>query len=103
MASGWSGDTYDETEGEPCGWRCSAVPGCLASMTDSNNGFPAVHLVMNGASFMLDDESFSFSVQSKSLAGVERSPKEASRNESVLKEEGKNISGLLLCLPCSCQ
>lgn len=68
-------------------------------MTDSNNGFPAVHLVMNGASFMLDDEPFSFNVWSKSLAGVERSPKEASRNESVLKEEGENISDLLLCLP----
>lgn len=68
-------------------------------MTDSNNGFPAVHLVMNGASSVLDDEPFSFNVRSKSLAGVERSPKETSRNESVLTEEGENISGLLLCLP----
>lgn len=45
-----------------------------------NNLLPAVHLVMQGASFMLDGEPFSFDIQSKTLAGGKMSPKRACIN-----------------------
>lgn len=41
----------------------------LKQQTTITTLFAAIRLVMKGANFVLDDEPFSFSVQSKSLVG----------------------------------
>lgn len=65
----------------------------------NNSMFPAVHLPMKGASFLISDGHFSFNVQSKSLVGgAKMSPREAPANSSVLNVKEENLRSLPLSI-----